>query len=495
MPGEWLLLLVVLIICVAAVIYTSTLMTSYTGSADAPEFLYFASIDKHDKTPLHPNRKFGDASGLVLVNSYSVAVWYSVPKSVYTIDFRTISENMIRLIELYPGAFSKLDDVKYIHRVPFRRHMTELESGMYYTTKPVKVDAVNAVVPAEYMRKYSDTYEIITYEQAVERAANTVPTTKPPHNVLCCISVADAFMTPVELIDACDGLGVSLVDYDSGKCITDPEREVSAGEPVIIVGDAFDLACRKYYLKVEMPKLIDSFESRDSRACTTSEYIKYIHARKELFHKWEWVDVHRVNHIINKVLLPQYHIKTLIARKIVHITGPAGVGKTTLGVRLSGAFEVVDTDDITEKHIRAGDSGDLNDTAYEFTQHLVAKDTSRPLVVVGLSMDFSILADEKYVIVEDHKTIYERLVSRTLHAICDNMQKIDDSITSHDISTDDGYMKLVTTARVRMPGLVPPREHIDNDIVPFYDRHIAAGYVPLTADEIYDKLTAASHKK
>ena len=190
---------------------------------------------------------------------------------------------------------------------------------------------------------------------------------------------------------------------------------------------------------------------------------------------------------------------------IIHITGCAGSGKTTLGKKLSKnkIFVVIESDEIDDKNaIKIINNKKhnnlftmknvdkffnlLQDTSENSLDAMIdkieKKTPDKIIIVIGLTIDVE-YADKKYFIKTDLNTLYKNIHNRTFNDICDNKKKID-KILKKKKNIHKINMLLLFKYKIRMSvPLIPPQ--IEYDIKNREKKAKKDKYKIMTFDNIY----------
>ncbi len=186
---------------------------------------------------------------------------------------------------------------------------------------------------------------------------------------------------------------------------------------------------------------------------------------------------------------------------IIHITGPSGAGKTTLGQRIHKAtgLRVIDTDDIDDRNallaLKLGKTGAAFDK-YKEKRNMVDLATAVArgnVVVVGITIDPAPIAKKincefyGYYIDADPDTTFRRVNERHLRCICNNAEAISRLFRT---SKGFGYINtlLLHKYKLRRPFGISPgqiRRELDEQKKIFKKKK----YVIASAESIYSAAT------
>lgn len=191
---------------------------------------------------------------------------------------------------------------------------------------------------------------------------------------------------------------------------------------------------------------------------------------------------------------------------IIHINGPAGSGKSTLGRKIAKdkRFVVIESDIIDD----ANAVKIIKDKKYDnlFTMKNVDKffkllkqksedslddildkieDSGKIAVVVGLIIDVKD-ADKKYYIKIDLDTLYKNIHNRTFNDICDNKNEIN-KLLKKEKNIHKINMLLLYKYKIRTPvPLIPPK--IEEDIKNGEKQAKKDKFKIMTVDNIYKEI-------
>lgn len=193
--------------------------------------------------------------------------------------------------------------------------------------------------------------------------------------------------------------------------------------------------------------------------------------------------------------------------KIVHITGPQGVGKSTLATQLKNLQNctIVDSDDVyferihklqNTKEFRAyitkGDEKfwDLVFLNMEYIKvwrdivsHAVRE--HKHLIVLGITVELQCLADYHYVIKLDPEQTYRRRCLRELQTLCANEKGMRQMLEHMDLVKM--WQTMYNKYYYRSPVLQVPG-HVYADDARLIHTYTAAGYKLLNAKQITERL-------
>lgn len=314
-------------------------------------------------------------------------------------------------------------------------------------------------------------------------------------NVLCIINSCDnrihledarelAKANNVDLFLMSDVMNgtTSVPTVVAGAVGTPQFREILHFErPTIIFGDTrfynkkFKCEVNRYFMRPDYPFMLSEM---NFDKITPKRYIAYIENRKHVFKNTRWLGIGDIDAIIQNELLPQIPLKAKYKDKIfVHITGPAGIGKTTLCNDLNkNGIKAFDTDDITDS-VRS-DEKSIPTDVYKRLEKIIDDSTvgNNIIVFCGLSLELSLIAKYKILLHDDFENIYLRILQRTVNTIYDSKIDIDAAVADKSLTNPHKYREFCRKHQIRFPGFIPPDMHLYDNIVPFYEQTISDGY-------------------
>jgi len=197
------------------------------------------------------------------------------------------------------------------------------------------------------------------------------------------------------------------------------------------------------------------------------------------------------------------------ATMIIHIVGPPGAGKTTLGKRLSKLKNTValDTDDIDDptkveamekykpktksdwkrldKIIAANNREELED--------FLEKNKNKNIIFVGFlhdGMDFlKKLIDKKYSIKIDPETLWKQYNLRTLEYLHNNYAEIKRIFAKDDLPIELRHKLVSNKFAIRFGFDCNGPDWFVKEIKKLKERDKKEGYVYKTSDDIYEAIT------
>ena len=128
--------------------------------------------------------------------------------------------------------------------------------------------------------------------------------------------------------------------------------------------------------------------------------------------------------------------------EVIHITGPAGSGKSTLGHKLAktNKYLVFDTDDVSEsihkKLMPRNKSLFIKNQKKYFKKYFAevakwkqdiikcAKKEEKNVVIVGFALDIADIVTDGYILYLNDKTVYRRRLKRDFQHLLDNKKEI-----------------------------------------------------------------------
>lgn len=259
--------------------------------------------------------------------SYTDAVIFSAYITDYDINMYgdIIDGKKLRCLdEQYPGAFTKLNNIGYIHHL--RGDFKPLPSGLgnEYICKnaviPFKVNKVNILKYLQksdvIMRKYEDVLvDRVKLKEKLQnlRFNNANDNDKISDNsfdnivtltgnVLCNLVTADDNLYIDELRQDLKTRGIDVVMIGH-----DIHSDSNFINPTVIVGDPidgrfiFNIPGEQLFLNVSNNELLKEFKSQKT---TKSEYQKYINARRDRFCSYSWFDYNELMLYFDSTLIP-----------------------------------------------------------------------------------------------------------------------------------------------------------------------------------------------
>lgn len=448
--------------------------------------------------------------------SYTDAVIFSAQWTDY--DFAMWGDGKKRYLEeQYPGAFAKLNRIGYIHHLregvngaPFKPLGSGLSSEYVCTeaVKPFRVDKVNvreyllglvgrtsgspsaASVKTKLVSPGTvDGPPLVmrTHAEAVAaRVSAEVIVVKG--NILCHVVPADLADTSVAELCAKHSIRVWRINRDNIDDADLSEPCVMIGNP--LSGNArYEFSCPRVYLRSDFGALIAGFAHRKT---TTGEYSQYLHATRDLYHSYTWMDLKQLDAYLPLLVL-QMQIR-LTSPPITHIVGPAGSGKSSLAKKLTSlGIRAVDIDDI-DVNGNVGVNPEVRNDMGTNSPHGFYSAISRQIangerVFLGIQ-DMSVLATRKYLLDVDPVVVYKQLVGRTIDSICENAGAIKRELSGTTIEAlEREHDVVVNKYHIRFPGPgVPPGEYVHNEYNPRRNRAVNEQYVPLSAERIVEML-------
>lgn len=141
----------------------------YGSNENIDQKVYYHGSSKIiDVLEPRPSGVINNEKAVFATSSYTDAVIFSTLWSDYNFSFGTYNGDKY-LIEMYPGAFEKLNTTGYIHHVPANKFHHDKRTGLnnefisFHPVKPLTYDTVNV---KDYLSK-SDV-QMITYDKYVK---------------------------------------------------------------------------------------------------------------------------------------------------------------------------------------------------------------------------------------------------------------------------------------------------------------------------------------
>jgi hypothetical protein len=300
-----------------------------------------------------------------------------------------------------------------------------------------------------------------------------------------------------KLITICKERQIDVIHLANIANIESPKISIHYDKPTIIIGDAIEymtkiVGPKIYIIRRDLIDIIDDWNDHNGQNTPTvqiSDYLRYMRGKGDKFNNYIYIYLENIPNYIDYVLLPQLEIRQRVSMPIIHITGPAGAGKTTIGNQLKErGILAIDTDTITDdpRYTSVSIKDALAFVYGEISR--ILRDYHNTVVFVGLTVDLSLIASQLYWLDTDPRTVYERFTNRSISIICDNKSTIDAAIENHTISQQGDYLKLMTELKIRGSVLDPPAYHIRNYILTYRNQSLEVGYIPMTAEEILRKI-------
>jgi len=191
-----------------------------------------------------------------------------------------------------------------------------------------------------------------------------------------------------------------------------------------------------------------------------------------------------------------------MSQLIIHISGPSGAGKTTLGNKLIDKYGtkiiVKDIDDLRKEFInhhytKTWNFKDFNADAYQTWIDLFVKKNKKPIVFVGLNnmpwwhknLYYDMHSQHKFYIEIDNATILKQKCLRLFNAILN-----DDRVMNDLVNNNKKFIKFTTSSI----------EHECNDkknikMNKIWNKNYKEqGYIFMSRDDIYKKVCQILNK-
>ncbi len=494
----WIIFFIFVLVVALAIYFRTADNALFYGAAESLKEMYHGSPQKLNK--LTPQKhSFRDYPILFGTPSYTDAVIYSAAASEYV--FSMSSENGVRIIEeMYPGAFDILKQPTYVHHM----HADSFEplgsgSTAKYISKKAQVPLrVDKIVPYDYLVALpAAEFKMIDHVTSLKihnepqdiRMETINNTNNNPNDILFHVTTLDdKSIVGKKEIDL-------LVAEVTKNITTRPikliniyalEKKLTSDCYYIIVGDDTDNGIR---IQTNRPKIyLPMNPAPFMELGPTLRYFKYLTARPRYFNHWRWLRPSKSYKVFASKLAAQVRLREQWPDLyVVSVFGVSGAGKTTLCRRMQSFDNTlcIDSDDITDINIGKV----AHDAEYIRLNDMLSQTRPKILIICGLTIDLSYFHNTLYYLDVPPVQIYKQLTARTLDDICNMRGEIVFNGNTVD-ELQQEFRDLTTRGKIRNPGLLPPADHINNDIIPIRANALASGAIPRGADEIYAEITS-----